>query len=211
MYDIFFLSNGEPEAESNWKYVKDNWPWARRVDGIKGIAQAHQECAKRSLTTNFFVVDADNIPDEDFPFDIKLPSYDLSFVHVWYARNPVTEPYGWGGVKLFPRKEVLEFKSEYLDFTMSFGLKVIPEPKSYNRFNTSPFDSWRSAVREAYKLTKAGDNESLHRLGKWLNADCEFKDYIKDGAALGSSMVGTDLGINDWDALRRLFDEKQNS
>jgi len=73
---------------------------------------AHQECAKRSFTSHFFVVDADNIITDPNVFAYKIPWYDTQYVHLWYALNPVNDlEYGWGGLKLFPKlKDYLVFQ-----------------------------------------------------------------------------------------------------
>lgn len=216
MYDLFFLSYDEEFAERNWQEIKQKWPWARRVHGVKGIREAHLECARKSMTRNFFVVDADNMPDDDFPFDIELPDYDSHFVHLWFARNlPCGMSYGWGGVKLFPKKEVLQMSSSYVDFTTTFQLKIIPEAKSTNRFNSSEFSAWRSAYRESCKLTWASDLESKERLEKWLapNIGHSYGEFIKSGAENGhaDALVSKSIPINDWEWLLSKFNEVKNN
>lgn len=222
MYDIFFLSYNEPDAEVTWQYIKTHWPWARRVIGVSGIANAHRECAKRSLTSHFFVIDADNFPDLDFPFNLKLPEYDKDYVHVWFARNkPCGISYGWGGVKLFPKNQVLAFSdTQYTDFTMTFKMKIIEEEKSTNVFNTTAYDSWRAAFRECAKLAygiNPSDSSRLSKLSHWTNPDQEaaYAKQIKDGAKMGMEFaaLGDLTKINDWEWLQSKYDDyaKSNS
>ena len=48
MFDIIFMSYEEPNAEEHWQAVKDKYPWTQRVHGVKGLVNAHRECAKLS-------------------------------------------------------------------------------------------------------------------------------------------------------------------
>ena len=48
MFDIIFMSYQEPDADKHWKVLVDRFPWARRVHGVKGLTNAHIECAKIS-------------------------------------------------------------------------------------------------------------------------------------------------------------------
>lgn len=119
-YDIFFLSYDELNADLNWLHLKELQPHAQRVHGIKGLKNAHQECANRSKTDNFFVVDGDCwiYPDFDFTVPDYVPSIRNS-ICLWFSRNAVNDlAYGNGGVKIFPKYEVKQVLNEGLDFTM---------------------------------------------------------------------------------------------
>ena len=59
MYDIVFISYNEALADHNYKTLCERFPIAQRVQGVKGIHQAHIEAAKVSVTKMFWVVDAD--------------------------------------------------------------------------------------------------------------------------------------------------------
>ena len=48
MYDIFFLSNNEPYSDFHWEKLVKRFPYALRINGIKGIHAAHREAAKRA-------------------------------------------------------------------------------------------------------------------------------------------------------------------
>jgi hypothetical protein len=214
MYDLFFLSHNEPFADIHWRALSKDHPHAKYVDGIDGILAAHRHCAVQARTTNFFVVDADNeILDVDFK--IKLADYDREFVHVWRARNLVNGlVYGWGGVKLFPRKLLLAREDMALDMTTSFPMKIMPVIGSVTHFNTSPFNTWRSAFREAVKLVLNDDQDSRERLETWCTvAHGPFSLWCLRGACMGRDYgaVHKDdmamlLNINDWTWLRNLFE-----
>ena len=113
MLDIFHLSYYEPFADETYEKLRYRFPWAKRVQNIKGIFNGHKECARQSLTTMFYVVDADAILKDDFDFSYtpspKLEYWDgvkqTECVHVWRCENPINGLiYGNGGVKLFPRE-----------------------------------------------------------------------------------------------------------
>ena len=64
--DIFYLSYDEPNKEEHWADIISKFPFAKRVDGVKGFDNAHKECAKQSDTDRFITVDADTQIDEEF-------------------------------------------------------------------------------------------------------------------------------------------------
>jgi hypothetical protein len=211
-YDLFFLSHGEPMAEWHWRNLLRTQPHARRVDGIDGILAAHRQCASLARTTNFFVVDADNeILDCDF--HLRLADHDKQYVHIWRARNPVNGlVYGWGGIKLFPRKLLLGVEQMPLDMTTSFPLKIVDVIGSVTHFNSSPFSTWRSAFRECVKLARNSDPDSRARLDVWCStAHNLYADWCLTGASAGRhyGMTQTDpaalLRINDWPWLHEQF------
>ena len=68
MFDIIFMSYQEPNADENWDKLVSKYKWAQRVHGVKGLVNAHIECAKVSRTSMYYHVEADNIVDENFNF-----------------------------------------------------------------------------------------------------------------------------------------------
>lgn len=214
-YDIFFLSYQESNAEENWKLLRELAPTAKRVDNIVGLQAAHTTCAKRSLTSHFFVVDADNQITDPRVFEYRIPSYDAQYAHLWYAANPVNGlKYGWGGIKLFPKKA---FKDEFvmgLDLTTSLELKIIPQVASTTCFNSSPYDTWRSAFREACKLTiglhNGNEQENIERLAGWKTSlPCaQYGEWSIRGAIDGEMFARQNADIhtiNDWNWLQAEF------
>ena len=96
MFDIIFISYQEPNAEANWKALKERFPMAKRVHGVKGIHQAHIQAANKSFTKMFYVVDGDAEIVDDFNFDHKVSEWDLDCVHVWRSRNPINDLFNHG-------------------------------------------------------------------------------------------------------------------
>ena len=166
MYEIIFLSNNEPYSDNHWNKLKSRFPTAIRINGIQGIHEAHQEAARRAMTSNFWVVDADAVIVDEFNFDYEISEYDTNFVHIWHSRNPVNDlEYGYGGVKLFPKSAVLNSKKNSIDFTTSLeiGVKIIPEVANITAFNHNEFSTWRSAFRECVKLLSSKIKNSNKR------------------------------------------------
>ena len=75
MYDIIFISYNEPNAEDNWKSLKERFPMSKRVHGVKGIHQAHIAAARKSFTKMFWVVDGDAQIVPSFSFDYQVPEW----------------------------------------------------------------------------------------------------------------------------------------
>ena len=220
MYDIAFISYNETQSTSKYIELVTSFPYNRtiRVNGIKGIHQAHIEAAKQVKSNMFYVVDADAKLLPSFKFDIKLDPSEEDIVHVWRSINPVNGlEYGYGGVKLLPTKLTLNLDIKTLDMTtnISSRFKVMPDVSNITQFNTDPLSTWRSAFRECVKLSSRQSNEeSQHRLYTWihLGGDETFGEYSKGGASAGQ-WYGTTYKddpdalakINDYDWLEEQF------
>jgi hypothetical protein len=211
MYDIVFISYNEPNADKNFARLKARFPLAKRIDGVKGIHQAHLAAAKKSFTRMFWVVDGDAEVLDTFNFDYKPD--DLEMVYVWRSRNPVNGlEYGYGGVKLLPRPLTLKMDVNSVDMTMSIStkFKALPEVSNITAFNTSPFSTWRSAFRECCKLAIIADEEALVRLGRWctIGSDLDAISGALAGKAYGEKNASNPealLKINDFDWLMSQF------
>lgn len=215
-YDVMFISYKEPDAESAYERLKQrcNAQWVRDV---KGIFNAHQRAAEIATSKMFWVVDADADVTEEFDFNYIPDVYDQDVVHVWNSINPVTGmEYGYGGVKLFNREQVLAATSWGLDFTtgLSNRFKAMPEISCITRFNTDAFSTWRSAFRECVKLTLKDDTESVDRLESWLHPvpDADFRHDAKRGAEEGREFATKNKNnakelakINDYDWLKKYY------
>lgn len=214
MLDVFFLSYNEPYADENYALLKIKVPNARRVNGVKGFAAAHQECARRSFTNNFYVVDSDALIANDFDFSFTPSKYNTwwytpesEFICVWSSINPINDLiYGHGGVKILPKQPLLGPNKDVVDFTTGFGLKtkVFEQVSNVTAFNYDEFNTFRSAFRECAKLASNITNKDLlsslnpeqaikireeaeHRLHTWttVGADRQFGEYCIKGAVLG--------------------------
>lgn len=217
-YPIVLLSYHEERAQTVFDALSrrsSNVLWVRDVDGI---FEAHKEAANQvGDATMFWVVDADADINPDFKFSYIPDVYDQETVHVWASLNPVTgSKYGYGGVKLFNTKQVSEATSWGLDFTtgLSKRFKFMPEVSCTTRFNTTAYDTWRSAFREVVKLSVSTDPDAKYRIEEWLNPipDQDFATDALNGATDAQAFAKlnadniTELDkINDYEWLKKKF------
>lgn len=223
-FSIFFLSFDEPNAEFNWNHLKERFPQAERVHGVSGILNAHKICAEKSKTDMFFLVDGDNEVVNDFHFSISPSELDKDAIHVWRCKNPVNDlVYGYGAIKLYPRK-VLANASLRVDLATSAAkkYKIMPQTASITHFNTSAFNTWRSAFRECVKLASECINnqqqtETFARLETWctVGKDRNFGEWAIAGALSGREYgikYKSDLAalskINDFAWLKNQYESK---
>jgi len=223
MYDIVYISYKEINAEQNWKRLKEDFPTAKRVHGVKGIHQAHIAAAKKCFTKMFWIVDADARIVDDFNFNYKVPDHQLDHVHVWRSQNPINDlVYGYGGIKLFPRQATIDMDTSKPDMTTSITnkFKSMPEISNITQYNISPFETWKSAFRECAKLSakiidRQKDDETNARLKIWttVGSDRDFGEYAIQGAIQGKkygekhTQSPQDLRrINDFEWLQEQFD-----
>jgi len=210
MYDIVFISYGEAYAEDNWNLLKSKFPTAKRVDGVKGIHQAHIKAAKKCFTKMFWVVDADAQLVNDFNFDYEVDEYNLETVHVWRSINPINNlEYGYGGVKLLPRKLTINMDLSKPDMTTSISDKfcAVNQISNITVFNADPYSTWRSAFRECAKLSSKTiqgqvNEETDARLNTWTTvSNGNFGEYAIRGAR-----AGMEFGISNSDNLQLIND-----
>jgi len=203
LLDVIFLSYDEPTADENFELLQLFAPHAKRVHGVDGILNAHKECAKASSTNYFYVVDADAIIDELFTFKFTPSAYKDAYpgvaenkcVYTWRSLNPVNKLiYGYGAVKLFPKRQLLQAKEFKVDMTTTIGCPFVPKFQISNitAFNTDPFSTWKGAFREATKLASSiipnGNNtDNEYRLKVWCDygEKAEFGKYSRMGAQQG--------------------------
>ena len=214
MYDIVFISYQEPSADANYAALKTRFPMTKRVHGVKGIHQAHIAAAKKCFTKMFWIVDGDAVIMDDFNFDYKVPSHQQDHVHVWRSKNPVNDlVYGYGGIKLFPRRMTINMDTSKPDMTTSITDKFKPMPQLANitAFNTGPFETWKSAFRECCKLSskvidRQKHNETNDRLDIWctIGAERPYGEFALRGARAGSAYGEASQG--DIEALKKIND-----
>jgi hypothetical protein len=162
MFDVFFLSYDEPNAEKNWADLLDKCPWAKRVHGVKGFDAAHRACAEQSETDWFVTVDADNIVLPAF-FDQEVeldPELHKNRCFSWNALNMMNGlMYGNGGLKLWSKSFAINMKSHELsedkdavDFCWEEDYKQVHKTFSEVHNNGSPYQAFRVGFREGIKL-----------------------------------------------------------
>ena len=218
MYDAVFISYNEPDADERYKRLLERYPNTKRVHGVKGIHQAHIEAAKKCYTKMFWVIDGDADLLPEFNLDHKVSEYDLDCVHVWRSRNPINDlVYGYGGVKLLPRRLTMNVDVSSTDMTTSISdrFKAMPFVSNVTSFNTDEFSTWKSAFRECAKLSskvidRQEEGETNERLKIWTTrAHGRFCEYAIRGARAGMEFGlsgGADLRlINNFEWLQERF------
>ena len=227
-YDIVFISNNEAYSEQNFKRLESQVDRKiHRINGVIGIHQAHKEAAKLCDTDYFYVVDGDAWIVDDFHFDFIVPFYDQQTVHVWCSNNPVNKLiYGYGAVKLLPRIATLDSSLGTIDMTTSISKLYNPinVVSNITKFNTDPFNAWRSAFRECVKLSsqtidRQDSTETQNRLDIWctIGAEQEYGQETIAGAIEGRN-YGTKnksnrnalMLINDFAWLREYYNTEQS-
>jgi hypothetical protein len=219
-YDVVFISYQEPNADENYRLLKEKVPNAKRVHGVKGIHQAHIEAAKQCTTPMFYIVDGDALIMDDFNFDHQVAAWQYDHVFVWRSQNPINDMvYGYGGLKLFPTQLTIDMDTTKPDMTTSISKKfnAMPNIANITAFNTGAFETWKSAFRECAKLSskvidRQKEDETNERLKIWTTVghDRPFGEHAIRGARAGMQYGlsnGTDLRlINDFDWLKEQFD-----
>lgn len=217
--DMFFVSYEEESADRNYELLKNRFSYVKRIHGIKGINEAHKECAKQSNSRMFWTIDGDTIVDDSWDFSFNPPRWDQDYIHLWHSRNPINDlEYGYGAVKLWPKKKVIDYTGNWLDFTTSVsGIKIVPNTIATTAFNTSAYSTWKSAFRECIKLCtnifyNNEDQESRMRLEIWrLKAKINqpYSNWARIGAEdavlwFEENKDNVKL-INDFQWLRNMF------
>jgi len=223
-FDIIFISYNEPNADENYEKLRQRFPRSKRIHGVKGIHQAHIAAARLSTTDMFWVVDGDALIVDDFNFDYNIPRRDVNVVHVWQSINPINDLiYGYGGVKLLPKKLTENMNTNSIDMTTSISnrFKAKLSVSNVTSFNTDPFNTWKSAFRECVKLSSRSingqiDQETTDRLNIWctVGIDSLYGEYAIKGACAGKEFglkYSTDKSmlskINDWEWLTSEFNK----
>ena len=229
-FDIIFISYKEEAADKNFKTLSERFPRAKRIDGVKGIHNAHIAAANLAETDMFWVVDADAHITKKFNFEIPyIPHYNKGerdalhdTVYVWRSINPVNGLiYGYGGVKLLPRNLTLDVDTSTTDMTTSIStnFKLMPKISNSTMFNIDEFSTWRSAFRECVKLSsktidRLYDEETEERLMIWcsLGINQPFGAYSIGGAKAGKRYGELNIAkkemllkINDFEWLEEQF------
>jgi hypothetical protein len=226
MFDLFFLSYTESNAEQNWSSLIARFPQAKRLHGVCGVHRAHQLLAECSETDFYFVIDGDNLIHSEFSFEVPFKPEHRS-LYVWRARNPVNHLiYGFGGIKLYNKSLFKNKTSIGADVATTIAPHYVPVmiEASSTLFNATPLEAWRGAFRECAKLTQnvitnPQDTASSERLQTWLSVGSTEKngswcllgaqqghEFAKSTLTSGGSLVA----INDFHWLQNEFLKNQH-
>ena len=183
--DIVFLSYDEPSAEKYWKVLKEKYPRAKRVQGVKGRTEAYHAAAEMSDTEYFFAVFPKLEIVDSFKFDFQPDRLKNPCHYIFNCKNTVNDlEYGHGAVLLYNKQLALLTLFPGLDFTLSKPHDHVPILSAINHFNETPWLAWRTAFREVIKLSQMKPTvESQHRLKIWCQlGKGENAEWVHKGA-----------------------------
>ena len=219
--DIVFFSNGEVGADENYEHLlfltADKGNRVVRVDGVQGRAASQHAAAKSSETPWYFLVNAKLRVNKNFDFSWQPDRLQIPKHYIFLATNPVNGlEYGHQAIVANNKTLTLNTVVKGLDFTMDSEHEVVNMNSGVGMYNTSEWDTWRTAFREVIKLRNSESAESKGRLDAWLNiANGNFAEYslmgAKDAIEFYESVNG-DFGklklSYDWAWLKLRFDSK---
>jgi hypothetical protein len=178
--DIVFISNGEPNAKSNFLQMtmylaneSKNTNRVHLVEGVNGRVAAYHAAARASTTPWFFAVFAKLEVNARFDWSWQPDRMQQAKHYIFHAGNPVNGlVYGHQAMIAYNRQLALENTGVGLDFTLDQAHEVVPILSGTAMYAESPWMAWRTAFREALKLRASlPDVENEYRLKIWLKED----------------------------------------
>lgn len=190
--DIIFLSNGEESADDNIEHllsITKHLP-NRVVElrGIDGRVKSQHAAANAAETPWYFLVNGKLRVNEQFDFKWQPDRLQIAKHYIFMATNPVNGlEYGHQAIVANNKNLTLNTVVKGLDFTMDSEHEVVDMNCGIAVFNTSPWDTWRTAFRETIKLKHASmttnDTGSKYRLNVWTNiAEGQHAEWSIRGA-----------------------------
>ena len=214
--DVVFISYDEENAEQNWSRLQLKCPRAKRIHGVQGLIPALKAAAATSITPYFYAVFGKTEIAQDFHFDHQPDYLRRPANYIFLAYNPILDhAYGHGGVVMHDRDWLLGLEEWDLDVTMSHETVTIPVISCVN-IMPDAWSAWRTAYREAYKLTislsRSYSVEDEYHLHLWMTSkNTNLGTISKQGAVMGHAAASdSSLPINDWQWLRKTFEDSQS-
>jgi hypothetical protein len=209
--DIVFISNGEPNAESNWsrlqRVVKGMPNRLVRIDGINGRVAAYQAALSASNTPWAFCVFAKLSVDFGFDWAWQPDRMQEAKHYIFHAMNPVNSlVYGHMAVIAYNKQLVMENTAPGLDFTLDQAHEVVPMLSGVAYYCDSAWMAWRTAFREVIKLKNSlPDVEAEYRLDKWLTMNSGQSPHSE------WSRIGAQDAVEYYDSVGGDFAELRKS
>ena len=178
--DIVFISNGEPNARSNYLQMtmylaneSKNTNQVHLVEGVNGRVAAYHAAARASTTPWFFAVFAKLEVNARFDWSWQPDRMQQPKHYIFHAGNPVNGlVYGHQAMIAYNQQLALENTGVGLDFTLDQAHEVVPILSGTAMYAETPWMAWRTAFREALKLRASlPDVENEYRLKVWLKED----------------------------------------
>jgi hypothetical protein len=208
--DIVFFSNGEGAADKNYAHLLEITKGLpnrlTRVDGVQGRVNSQHAAANASKTSWYFLVNGKLKVSQKFDFNWQPDRLQLPKHYIFQATNPVNGlKYGHQAIVANNKRLTLENYGSGLDFTMDSDHEIVKINSGMAIFNTSEWDTWRTAFRECIKLKASDTEENKERLEFWLTvAMGDFAQYSIEGAQ--HAVEYYDEVNGDFDKLRLSYD-----
>jgi hypothetical protein len=208
--DIIFFSNGETSADKNYEHLLKITQGLSnkitRIDGINGRVKSQHVAASNSNTPWYFLVNAKLKVTSKFDFNWQPDRLQIPKHYIFHATNPVNGlVYGHQAIVANNKRLTLANSGVGLDFTMDSEHEVIPINSGIGMYNSSEWDTWRTAFRECIKLKASGTTENNIRLNTWLTVGLgDFSNYSLQGAQHAVEYFNEVKG--DFDKLRLSYD-----
>ena len=144
--------------------------------------------------------------DPKFDFDWQPDRLQIPKHYIFHAKNPVNGlVYGHQAIVANNKKLTLANFGAGLDFTMESEHEVVPIISGIGMYNSSEWDTWRTAFRECIKLKASKTEENEIRLNTWLTVGLgEFYQYSLQGAK--HAIEYYDEVSGDFEELRLSYD-----
>ena len=225
--DIVFISNGETIAEENYNHLLNIASKYNnrvvRVDGINGRVASQCAAANASNTPWYFLVNAKLRVNEKFNFNWQPDRLQIPKHYIFTATNRVNHlEYGHQAIVANNKKLTLNTVATGLDFTLDSEHEVISINSGIGMYNTSKWDTWRTAFRETLKLkyhvSQTDDLETKYRLSAWQHiGEGDYGDISIQAATEAIVYFQTVNGdfeklklSYDWDWLRNYYETITN-
>jgi len=181
-FDIFYVSNGEPFEEENYKALCDHakkHDLANKVGWIRNVpgrSEAYKKAALESSTEYFYAVFAKSIPVDTFLFDYTVDRGKNKRHYIFYARlEELDLEYGTFNVDLYNKTLCLRTEGHFLDFTLSQKHEVVPVISNTVLLSPDNYTAWKNGFREVSKLVywnmKKPTVETAYRIKKWQKTE----------------------------------------
>lgn len=223
--DVFFISYRETNCEQNWARVLELHPNAIRLHGVTGIDVVHNICDSICNASHFWTVDGDNYLTQELRWRDDEPCDLIMFKAIDPVHNNLTL---LGGVKLWRKGSITHKTMAKGDFCLNATntKTVIERAWSETRYNSSPYDAWKTAFRHCVKLSSVifrsrpnAKNLDTY-LEQWrscgqldtLNSEWCYRGYLDaiDYVKIWDNNLPELYRINDYSWLQNFYNQKYN-
>lgn len=202
LLDIIFFSNGESCADDNYQRLLDMKLPNRivRVDGVQGRVASQHAAANASNTEWYFLINAKLSVNPKFDFRWQPDVLKSRRHYIFRATNPVNGlEYGHMAIVANNKTLTLNTKGRGLDFTLDSPTEIVNINCGVAVYNSSEWDTWRTAFREVIKLCYAKDAESKKRLEVWTT--------VAEGAFAQNSLQGSRDAVEYYKSVNGDFEK----